>query len=179
MIRTKRLELRKIEEDDRADLVRNINDETVYKWTLKVPFPYTDKDFEEFLQLSRKWEEDGSTINLIIHLRENDEAIGGIGIMGIDRENGYAEIGYWISGEQRGKGYVPEALNAVIEYAFEELELFRLEAVIFSKNISSRRVLEKTGFRFEGMVRGRYLKDGKRIDGRRYALLRTDTGPER
>ncbi len=174
MLTTERLILRVMEPEDREDIITHINDRTVYKWTLKVPYPYTVKDFDGYMELHKKWKKDGTNIQFIIHLKDTNEAIGGVGIMNIDKDNEVAEVGYWISKHHRGNGLVPEAMEGVIQHAFKDLNIFRLDAIIFSKNENSRRVLEKCGFIFEGIIRGKYLKDGKRIDGKMYSLLRTD-----
>jgi ribosomal-protein-alanine N-acetyltransferase len=174
MLETDRLSLRKLDMADKDDIVRNINEEFIYNWTLKIPYPYHEKDFMDYLEMTKKSDEEGTYIHLTIHLKGTDEGIGGIGLMDIKKEEGLAEIGYWISKDYRGKGLVPEAIGEIVRYGFEELGLYRIEAVIFAENVSSRRVLEKSGFTFEGTIRGRYLKECKRIDGRMYSILRTD-----
>ena len=68
-----------------------------------------------------------------------------------------ASLGYWAGEMYAGQGYITAAVRAVVRYAFEDLELHRVEAACQPDNIASRRVLEKAGFEHEGMARA-YLK---------------------
>jgi ribosomal-protein-alanine N-acetyltransferase len=79
-------------------------------------------------------------------------------------------VGYWIDERHAGNGYTPEALAIVFRYAFEELELHRVQVAIIPRNKSSRRVVEKLSLRNEGIAE-RYLEiDGVWEDHVRYAL---------
>ncbi len=81
-----------------------------------------------------------------------------------------AHIGYWVGEAQAGRGYVPEAVVAVSKFAFEEVGLHRLQVSIVPRNRPSRRVVEKLGFRCEGLAE-RYLEiDGVWEDHLRFAL---------
>ncbi|MDK2747051.1 MAG: GNAT family N-acetyltransferase [Brevundimonas sp.] len=66
-------------------------------------------------------------------------------------------LGYWIGQPYAGRGYATAAMRAVVAYAFDRLKLHRLEAACLPTNQASRRVLEKSGFRNEGLARA-YLK---------------------
>ncbi len=66
-------------------------------------------------------------------------------------------VGYWIDKRHAGNGYAPEAVVAVIRYAFEELDLHRVQIAIVPRNSPSRRVVEKLGIRSEGVAE-RYLE---------------------
>jgi RimJ/RimL family protein N-acetyltransferase len=93
-----------------------------------------------------------------------------------DRRHGNATIGYTIGGAFRGRGYGRAALAALLPIAFgrEILALERLEAVAAVENWASRRVLERNGFRCEGVLRGLLIIDGVRVDHAIYGLLRID-----
>ena len=79
-------------------------------------------------------------------------------------------VGYWIDERHAGNGYTPEALAIVFRYAFEELELHRVQVAIIPRNKASRRVVEKLSLRNEGIAE-RYLEiDGVWEDHVRYAL---------
>ena len=81
-----------------------------------------------------------------------------------------AYVGYWIDQALAGRGYAPEALVVVIRFAFEELDLHRLQVSIIPRNRPSRRVVEKLGLRNEG-VAVRYLQiDGRWEDHSRFAI---------
>ncbi|MGH6760467.1 MAG: GNAT family N-acetyltransferase [Phyllobacterium sp.] len=91
--------------------------------------------------------------------RNNDSRLlGGITLGNIRRgvgQNGM--IGYWIGEPYAGQGYMSEALQLVIPFAFDQLRLHRLEAACIPSNERSIRILEKAGFRREGLLRS-YLK---------------------
>lgn len=84
------------------------------------------------------------------------------------RQNAY--IGYWIDESVAGHGYMPEAVVAVLRFAFEDLHLHRVQIAIVPRNASSRRVVEKLGLREEGLAQ-RYLQiNGVWEDHIRYAI---------
>ncbi len=83
-------------------------------------------------------------------------------------------LGYKLNGRDQGKGYMGEALDAIVEFAFEELMLHRLEANVMPRNRRSQRVLQKRGFRSEGVSK-RYLQiNGVWEDHEHYVLLNED-----
>ena len=86
-----------------------------------------------------------------------------------------AEVGYWLGEAHWGNGYASEALRALTRYAFEELGLRRLSAGVFGHNPASARVLEKVGYRLEGIERNGVIKEGMLVDQHLYAILRDDT----
>jgi len=81
-----------------------------------------------------------------------------------------AYIGYWVDQAQAGRGYVPEAVAVALAFAFDELELHRIEISIIPRNDRSHRVVEKLGIRPEGVAL-RYLQiDGVWEDHARYGI---------
>jgi ribosomal-protein-alanine N-acetyltransferase len=81
-----------------------------------------------------------------------------------------AYVGYWIDQRLAGRGYMPEALVAVLRFGFEELELHRLQISVIPRNTASRRVVEKLKIRDEGIAE-RYLEiNGVWEDHVRYAI---------
>ncbi len=79
-------------------------------------------------------------------------------------------VGYWIDEKHAGQGLMPEALVLVMQAAFEELHLHRVQISIIPRNTASRRVVEKLGIRDEGVAQ-RYLEiDGVWEDHIRYAM---------
>jgi len=101
--------------------------------------------------------------------------VGTCTLAGLDWQNRRAEIGFVLARDVWGQGLMPDALTAVIDHAFNDLELHRIEADVDPRNIASLRLLEKLGFRQEGYLRERYLKDGEIQDTVFFGLLRTDS----
>jgi len=84
-------------------------------------------------------------------------------------------LGYWIGAKYAQQGYVTAAVRAVVPFVFDSLDLHRLEAACLPANTASMRLLEKTGFKREGLAR-RYLRiNGGWQDHLLYALLDSDT----
>ncbi|WP_425270949.1 GNAT family N-acetyltransferase [Paenibacillus ferrarius] len=93
-----------------------------------------------------------------IFLKKNDELVGRIALTGIARgvfQNAF--MGYYIDQKYNGKGYATAAVSLCVEIAFSELNLHRVEASVMPRNLPSIRVLEKAGFRHEGLAKT-YLK---------------------
>jgi ribosomal-protein-alanine N-acetyltransferase len=106
-------------------------------------------------------------------LRASDAILlGGLSISNVRRGVAQAaSVGYWIGEPHAGRGHMTDALRAVLPFVFGTLGLNRLEAACQPHNAPSRRVLQKVGFRREGMAR-RYLKiNGAWQDHDLYALL--------
>ncbi len=87
-----------------------------------------------------------------------------------------AYIGYWIDEAVAGQGLMPESVVTTLQYAFDSLQLHRIEINIIPRNAPSRRVVEKLHLRFEGIAE-RYLEiDGAWEDHARYAITREEWG---
>ena len=101
--------------------------------------------------------------------------IGGLSISNVRRGVAQAaSIGYWIGAPYVRRGHMTDAVKAVLPFAFATLGLHRLEAACLPHNLPSTRVLEKAGFKREGMAR-RYLKiNGVWQDHDLFALLQDD-----
>ncbi len=92
-------------------------------------------------------------------------------------EHALGEIGYALTTPYQGRGLMAPALHLLLADLFLATPLERLEARCAVANVASRRVLEKVGFRREGLLRGYFALDGRRVDNYLYALLRADHLP--
>jgi len=177
-IETERLILRQPNKADISDVVRNLSNLEVSRWLLVVPYPYTRKDAQWYInhcaeKLKKKPRTDYS---YWIELKESGEVIGGIGLSGIKFDQGTGTIGYWLGTSHHRKGYGSEALEALIDLAFKRLKLRRLEAGVIVGNPSSGVLLEKYGFKLEGLKRKAVIPKatGKIVDEHIYGLLRRE-----
>jgi [ribosomal protein S5]-alanine N-acetyltransferase len=100
--------------------------------------------------------------------------VGWVSLKDISREHGLGAIGYTIGERFRGRGYATAAVRALLRLAFGPVALFRLEAIAAVENAASRRVLDRAGFRLEGIARAHLVIGGERVDHARYALLRPE-----
>jgi ribosomal-protein-alanine N-acetyltransferase len=107
--------------------------------------------------------------------RQDDAMVGGIGLSNVRR--GVAEtssLGYWIGERYARHGYMSAGLGLVLTFAFERLQLHRVEAACLPHNGPSRGLLLKTGFREEGYAREYLCIDGRWQDHMLFAMLRDE-----
>lgn len=100
--------------------------------------------------------------------------IGCIDLHQIDWLNGNARIGYWLDKEHTGHGIMTRAVRLLVEYAFEALDLHRIEIHVATDNHRSRRIPERLGFTMEGVLRQVQRLRGEYCDHALYALLRDE-----
>ncbi|MFX1301370.1 MAG: GNAT family N-acetyltransferase [Promethearchaeota archaeon] len=92
---------------------------------------------------------------------------------------GYAtstELGYMVTPEGRGKGYCTEAVAIILDYLYLLQDINRIQALIAEENVASKRVLEKNGFKKEGVLRRLFYSLGKWWDISVYSILREEWG---
>ena len=137
--------------------------------------PFTDNDAEEWLKgLESKFLNQKPSV-LAIRRSIDNKLIGSIGIYHSEPSSTQvAEIGYWLAKPYWGQGIISQAIQVFIKYSFEELNVLRIFAKVFDKNISSWRVLEKAGFKLEGIQRQHVYREGVFLDDRLYGLLKSD-----
>jgi ribosomal-protein-alanine N-acetyltransferase len=135
----------------------------------RFPHPYTRADAEAWIAFCAAPRE--GFLQFAIDL--NGEAIGGIGFERLpDVHRVVAEIGYWIAEPFWDQGIATGAVRRAVPSAFDTLGVERIQAMVFESNQASVRVLEKTGFTFEGRLYRNVVKDGRIIDSLMYARLR-------
>jgi ribosomal-protein-alanine N-acetyltransferase len=121
-----------------------------------------------------EWREDHA-YPFFVFRQEDYVLLGGVTISNISRGmTQMATIGYWMGERNANRGYMTKAMRAIIPFAFGSLHLHRLEAACLPHNIPSIRLLEKVGFRREGMARGLVCINGRWQDHIRFALLAED-----
>jgi ribosomal-protein-alanine N-acetyltransferase len=116
----------------------------------------------------------GRSIRWGIVLKENGRFIGTIGLNNLNLRGKKAEVGYELHPDQWGIGLAQEANKAVLEYAFTELDLFRIGAVTFPENEVSGGLLKKLGFMEKGRLRGYLYQRHQSYDALVFSLLKTE-----
>lgn len=106
--------------------------------------------------------------------RTDDQLIGSITLFNLDFTHRRAEIGYALGRDYWRQGYMNEALMAVLKYAFEVLDLHRIEADVDPRNAASIRTVERLGFQREGYLRERWQVNGEIQDAFFFGLLRPE-----
>jgi ribosomal-protein-alanine N-acetyltransferase len=162
-----------VKSSDAEVLVRHLRDIRITRYTY-IPHPYTIAHARQFIRRAQRLRRLGKGVILNIVDEETGQFIGAIGVMSIDWANRKTEFGYWLAREYWGRGYMTEATRLFITYVFETLKLERLYAHVFAPNIASQRVVEKIGFRLEGVVRRANLHRGRWLDSHLYSMLRSE-----
>ena len=170
----KNIILRKIALSDADSIAEHINDKTIARLTINVPFPYTKKDALIFIRARQNERRTRKSYAFGISLKQNDKIIGGLDLTNIDWEDKKAELGYWIGKRFRGQGLMTEAVNLMLGFGFRELKLHKIYARVFENNLVSMRVIEKNGFRREGILRDEAYKYRRWIDEYYYGLLKSE-----
>ena len=106
--------------------------------------------------------------------REDDEIIGTTTLFNLNLDNRRCELGYGLDRAEWGKGYMQEALRALLRFAFNDLGLHRIEADVDPRNTNSIRTVEKLGFQREGYLRERWQVGGEIQDALFFGLLRPE-----
>ncbi len=167
---TDQISLTEFRPSDKSICVERINDRDIYDRTLRIPHPYTEAHFDQWLGIvAEATERHSEPVHFAI--REGESLIGSIGFDGLTKGH-KAEIGDWLAKPWWGRGIMTAVVGAACEYAISRWQLVRITAHVFESNLASARVLEKNGFEFEGLLRKHHLKDGRFLDSRLFALVR-------
>lgn len=133
---------------------------------------YTEEHQKLRIEQALKKTEEGQLYAFGIFLKATDKLIGDISLTQItmgDQQSCYT--GFTLDKEYNGKGYTTEALQLVVDFAFNELKLHRIEAGAMPDNIASIRVLEKAGFKKEGIAKENLKINGKWTDHQVLAII--------
>jgi len=158
--------LRCFGESDQFRLVELCNNINIWNNVRDLlPHPYSDEHAIEFVQNCRQ-----ENPQYTFAIDYNGELAGCTGL--VKQTDVYkltAEIGYWIGEPYWGLGIATTAVELLTEYGFHQLGLVRIYSGVFDFNTASRRVLEKAGFKLEGIFEKSVIKNGKICDEYRYA----------
>lgn len=153
VLETERLILRPWQYEDANDLVEGLNNLEVSKWLAFVPYPYTLDDAKKFIEFTF----DSNNYEFAIVLKSENKVIGGIALANINEEEKSAGGGIWISEKYWGKGYGREAFGRRVEFAFNELNLEKLENGYFRGNEKSFKMQESLGYIKNGINKSKYV----------------------
>jgi ribosomal-protein-serine acetyltransferase len=162
--------LRLLEEADAEELYRLVerNRDHLAEW-MPWAAAQTLEGTAAFIQgaLRRHAERNGFEMGLIL----DERMIGAAGFAGIDWVARATSVGYWLAEEHQGRGLMTRAVRALVEHAFGELELHRVEIQAAEGNRRSRAIPERLGFQQEGVLREAECVGGRYLDLVVYGLL--------
>jgi ribosomal-protein-alanine N-acetyltransferase len=172
-IETKRLILRGINENDVEGIYKVFSDPEVAKYDWFRPIESKD-DAIKFIKRYKEEFETGEEITWGLELKDTKELIGICCLGNFDNGARRAEIGYDLVQDKWNKGYATEAVDAIVKFGINQMNLNRIEAFITPGNDASVKVLEKLNFTKEGIVRERDLIKGKLEDGILMSIIQKD-----
>jgi [ribosomal protein S5]-alanine N-acetyltransferase len=146
-IKTERLIIRRYDEKDVPQMIDMLHDYSIHRFT-RVPYPYTKQIATAFAK-----RRDKRNLHLGVFLSDSGKLVAGVGLKDIDKKAGSAELGYLCHRKHRNEGYVTEGAKALLNFAFNSLNLKRIEIDCSIKNKASARVIKKIGAKREGILR--------------------------
>jgi len=155
---TPRLMLRPFQLSDAAKVQELAGNKAVAEMTAHVPYPYLDGMAEEWILKHKSWFTNQQAVALAIESMDSGELIGAVSITDIHAATG--ELGYWIGQPYWGKGYCTEAVNTLVNYAFDKFALDIIYARHLISNPASGKVMTNNGFTYinQSKIGDRLLK---------------------
>lgn len=173
VLRTERLVLRPFTTADTEALVALHSDAHVLRYWDSPPWRDPARA-QGFLDRCRQLADDGTGARLAVERTADGAFLGWCAVTGWDADHGSASLGYCYGAAAWGHGYATEAARALLAWAFEAWPLRRVQAEADTRNVASRRVLEKLGFVLEGTLREDCVVDGVVSDSWVLGLLRRE-----
>jgi RimJ/RimL family protein N-acetyltransferase len=156
-------------------IVEACKDPEIPRWT-RVPYDYDEETARAFGGRADADQREGRGLHLLVVDPEDDRLLGSVGIVAIDWEESHCDIGYWAVAAERGRGVIPRAVRLLCRWIFDSLPIERISISAEPENAASRRVAEKAGFTYEGVLRSWFVNKGTRRDAASYSLLRGELG---
>lgn len=170
---TERLVLRELTHADADVLFEIHSDPEAMRYGSGPPWSARSRAVEMLERAERDFAEQAS-IRWGLVVRDDDTLVGVTNLHSIHAQCCRAELGYVLDRRRWGRGYNHEALTRIIDWAFAELGLHRLEAELDPRNEASARAVERLGFVREGLLRERWIVDGEISDSLMVGLLRSE-----
>ena len=174
LCQTDRLLIRTYEKRDAIDVQRVMGCSETYATTHMIPKDYPMKRAYWWFGFLASSHKNGTGYEFGMFDIYTGEYIGNIGLIAVNKSSRNASITYIIHPEKWGQNYATEGGSAMLSFGFERLELEKVSGACMVHNIGSARVMEKLGFKSEGISRHDILKDGKYIDIAKYSILRDE-----
>lgn len=169
-LETPRLILREARTEDREGLFGLYADEEVMRYIPLDPFESIEEADDEMSWHARIFREQ-TGLRWMIEERDTGEFVGTCGFLGLEREHNRMEIGYDLTRSHWGKGLMPEAIRAVLDFGFGPLGANKIEARVDPDNAASIRLMDKLGFTLEGRLRQHEFEKGRYVDLLAYSVL--------
>lgn len=172
-IQAKRLRLRWLTDDDVDDVFAVFGDPEVMRYWSCPPY-VARQEAQELVDEIRSHFEAKTLFQWGIEHLDDRRIIGTCTLAEPSVQNRRAELGFALGQAYWGRGYAREAVEALLEFAFDRLDLHRVEADADPRNLASIGLLERVGFVREGLLRERWIVGGETQDSAFFGLLRRE-----
>ena len=177
-LHTARLNLRPFTDSDTNSIYTLMSNVHVLRYWDAPPWSERTQA-DRFIARCKEMEQEGTGVRLAIERAADRVFIGWCALMQWDPDYRSAMIGYCLDDTAWGQGFATEAAGAVLQWAFDMLDLNRVQSGADTRNKASERVLEKLGFVREGTLRESCIVNGEMSDDSVYGLLRREWKPVR
>jgi ribosomal-protein-serine acetyltransferase len=167
------IELVLAEERHAEEVARLItrNQDRLARWEPWAQYPATTDALRRFIRACLEGFAAGSQAQT--YIRRSGVIVGSCGLR-VHGSPGVGEVGYWLDGRHEGRGIATRAARALVDAAFRERRLARVELRTAVDNVRSRALAERLGFRQEGVLRNAQAFADRRVDMALYAVLARD-----
>ena len=169
-----RVRLCPLKPSDAAAIQQTAASREVADTMISIPHPYPAGEAQQYVSSQETEKRAGHGFTFAIERKPDTLFCGLVELRRIDREHSQGELSFWLGADFWGRGYMSEVVRAVVRYGFEHLDLNRLYAYHMVRNPACGKVLEKNGFKQEGLLRQRVRKWGVFEDVALWAVLRQD-----
>jgi RimJ/RimL family protein N-acetyltransferase len=159
-----------------AEAVRESSD-TVGKWMSWAHSSYSESEARSWFALCDQERANGTSHEFGIFDADSKTFVGGCGLNQFNLGNGFCNLGYWVRQSWQRRGAASAAVQTLARFAFEELQLGRVEIVVAAKNAPSIAVAAKVGALQEGLARNRLKVHGRLTDAYVFSLIPGDHVP--
>jgi [ribosomal protein S5]-alanine N-acetyltransferase len=172
-ISTSRLILRPLRISDEKAINNNIRSPEVLEHMRILSYPYDESTTLPFITKAISDFELGLQYVYAICIKKNKDPIGIISLTHLDRKNSEAEIYYWLGKDHWHRGYMTEAIGAILDLGFNVLNLREISARVSSANRDSMQLLTKYGFKYKNTIPYGRFKNGKYYDELIYLIRKS------
>ncbi|CEN22309.1 GNAT family N-acetyltransferase [Paraclostridium sordellii] len=170
---TNRIRLRRINKNDLEQFFSFLSNDNVTRYMI-IDKIQDIKVVEKMMNFMIEGYKNNRPTPWAISLKENDEMIGICGFSKCDIQNGKAEVGYILSDKHWRQGIATEALKVVVDFAFNYMNLNKIEARCISKNLASEKVMLKANMKLDAILREEKFHKQSYVDLKLYSILKEE-----
>lgn len=169
-LETQRLILDQIKPTDIPDIVSYAGNIKIVENTRTMPHPYHEEDAISWINMANQGMKNKNNYIFAMRIRDTHAFVGGIGLT-LNKENNRAELGYWLAEDFWNLGFTTEAVQAILQFGFEELNLNKIIAVYITTNEASGKIMIKNGMTKEAEFKDHDIKKDHTVTDNKYISL--------